>query len=112
MTIPKKFGGPERPLIDAVLAIEQVARYCGVTARLLANNVMLPQMKEASIAKAYTGHEAFHVVSEALQMFGAAGYSRDLPLERMLRDVRMFQIGGGTSQAQLNMIARSIFPAR
>jgi 3-sulfinopropanoyl-CoA desulfinase len=78
-------------------------------ARTLANNVMLPQMREASIAKAFTAHEAFHVVSDALQMFGAAGYSRDLPLERMLRDVRMFQIGGGTSQAQLNMIARGIF---
>ena len=81
-------------------------------ARLIRNNVMLPQMKEASIAKAYTGHATFEVVSESLQMFGAAGYSRDLPLERMLRDVRMFQIGGGTSQAQLNMIARGIFPAR
>lgn len=81
-------------------------------ARILANNVMLPQMREASIAKAYTGHAAFEVVSESLQMFGAAGYSRDLPLERMLRDVRMFQIGGGTSQAQLNMIARSIFSGR
>jgi len=32
-----------------------------------------------------------------------------LPLERMFRDVRMFQIGGGTTQAQLNMIARTIF---
>ncbi len=81
-------------------------------ARLLPNNVMLPQMREASIAKAYTGHASFEVVSESLQMFGAAGYSRDLPLERMLRDVRMFQIGGGTTQAQLNMIARSLFPAR
>ena len=79
-------------------------------ARLIRNNVMLPQMKEASMAKAHTGHSAFEVVSEALQMFGAAGYSRDLPLERMLRDVRMFQIGGGTSQAQLNMIARGLFP--
>jgi alkylation response protein AidB-like acyl-CoA dehydrogenase len=81
-------------------------------ARRLPNNVMLPQMKEASIAKAYTGHASFEVVSESLQMFGAAGYSRDLPLERMLRDVRMFQIGGGTSQAQLNMIARSLFAGR
>ncbi|MBE0620631.1 MAG: acyl-CoA dehydrogenase family protein [Burkholderiales bacterium] len=81
-------------------------------ARRLENNVMLPQMKEASIAKAYTGHASFEVVSESLQMFGAAGYSRDLPLERMLRDVRMFQIGGGTSQAQLNMIARSLFAGR
>jgi len=81
-------------------------------ARQLPNNVMLPQMKEASIAKAFTGHTAFEVVSESLQMFGAAGYSRDLPLERMLRDVRMFQIGGGTTQAQLNMITRSIFSSR
>ncbi|MGP1613980.1 MAG: acyl-CoA dehydrogenase family protein [Pollutimonas bauzanensis] len=80
-------------------------------ARHLPNNVMLPDMKEASIAKIFTAHHAFDVVSDSLQMFGAAGYSRDLPLERMLRDVRMFQIGGGTSQAQSNMIARSLFPA-
>ena len=54
-------------------------------------------------------NEKFKIVSDSLQMFGAYGYSQDMPLERMLRDVRMFQIGGGTSQAQLNMIARSIF---
>jgi alkylation response protein AidB-like acyl-CoA dehydrogenase len=81
-------------------------------ARHLPNNVMLPHMKEASIAKAFTAHAAFEVVSDSLQMFGAAGYSRDLPLERMLRDVRMFQIGGGTSQAQTNMIARSVFETK
>ena len=78
-------------------------------ARELSNNVKLPYMDEASMAKAYTGHAALHVVSESLQMFGAAGYSQSLPLERMFRDVRMFQIGGGTTQAQKNMIARSIF---
>jgi len=78
-------------------------------ARDLPNNVRLPFMDEASMAKAYTGHAALDVVSESLQMFGAAGYSRSLPLERMFRDVRMFQIGGGTTQAQKNMIARSIF---
>lgn len=78
-------------------------------ARDLPNNVRLPYMDEASMAKAYTGHAALHVVSESLQMFGAPGYSQSLPLERMFRDVRMFQIGGGTTQAQKNMIARSIF---
>jgi len=78
-------------------------------ARDLPNNVRLPFMDEASMAKAYTGHAALDVVSESLQMFGAAGYSKSLPLERMFRDVRMFQIGGGTTQAQKNMIARSIF---
>jgi len=78
-------------------------------ARKLPNNVKLPYMNEAAMAKSYTGHAAFEVTSESLQMFGAYGYSGDLPLERMLRDVRMFQIGGGTSQAQLNMVARSVF---
>lgn len=78
-------------------------------ARDLPNNVKLPYMDESSMAKAYTGHASFKVVSDSLQMFGAYGYSQDMPLERMLRDVRMFQIGGGTSQAQLNMISRSIF---
>jgi alkylation response protein AidB-like acyl-CoA dehydrogenase len=78
-------------------------------ARDLPNNVKLPYTNEASMAKAYTGHAALEVTSESLQMFGAYGYSQDLPLERMLRDVRMFQIGGGTTQAQLNMVARSIF---
>ncbi len=78
-------------------------------ARDLPNNVKLPHMDESSMAKAYTSHAAFEVVSESLQMFGAYGYSQDLPLERMLRDVRMFQIGGGTTQAQINMVARSVF---
>lgn len=78
-------------------------------ARELPHNVKLPRMSEAAMAKYYTGHSAFEVVSESLQMFGAAGYSQDLPLERMLRDVRMFQIGGGTSEAQINMVARSVF---
>jgi alkylation response protein AidB-like acyl-CoA dehydrogenase len=78
-------------------------------ARDLPNNVKLPYMDESSMAKAFTGHVSFKVVSDSLQMFGAYGYSQDMPLERMLRDVRMFQIGGGTTQAQLNMIARFIF---
>ena len=109
----KEFQGLDWMMAEGEMQLEAarlLVYRAACNARRLANNVMLPQMKEASIAKAFTGHAAFEVVSESLQMFGAAGYSRDLPLERMLRDVRMFQIGGGTTQAQLNMIARSIFP--
>jgi alkylation response protein AidB-like acyl-CoA dehydrogenase len=109
----KEFQGLDWMMAESEMQLEAarlLVYRAACNARRLANNVMLPQMKEASIAKAFTGHAAFDVVSESLQMFGAAGYSRDLPLERMLRDVRMFQIGGGTTQAQLNMIARSIFP--
>jgi alkylation response protein AidB-like acyl-CoA dehydrogenase len=111
----KDFQGLDWMMAESEIKLEAahlLVYRAACNARLLRNNVMLPQMKEASIAKAYTGHASFEVVSESLQMFGATGYSRDLPLERMLRDVRMFQIGGGTSQAQLNMIARSIFPTR
>jgi len=111
----KDFQGLDWMMAESEIKLEAarlLVYRAACNARLIRNNVMLPQMKEASIAKAYIGHAAFEVVSESLQMFGAAGYSRDLPLERMLRDVRMFQIGGGTSQAQLNMIARSIFSAR
>lgn len=53
--------------------------------------------------------KTLEVVNDSLQIFGAYGYSQDLPLERMLRDVRMLQIGGGTTQAQLNKLARSVF---
>lgn len=73
------------------------------------NNVGLPRMDEAAIAKAYVGTAAFEVTNDALQCFGATGYSRRAPLEQMLRDVRMFQIGGGTTQAQLDRIARGLF---
>jgi alkylation response protein AidB-like acyl-CoA dehydrogenase len=48
------------------------------------------------------------VVNDALQIFGAIGYSCDLPIERMLRDVRMFTIGGGTVQMQRNLIATEL----
>jgi len=78
-------------------------------ARPLRNNVRMPLMNEASMAKAYTGNIAIEVVSDSLQMFGAAGYAEDCPLERMYRDVRMFKIGGGTTEAQLNMLARHVF---
>jgi len=78
-------------------------------ARSLPNNVQAPQMHEASMAKAFVGDAAVQVVSDSLQMFGASGYSEDLPIERMYRDVRMFKIGGGTTEAQLNMLARHIF---
>ena len=42
------------------------------------------------------------------RLFGAAGYSRDNPLERMARDVRMFTIGGGTAQILRTVVASQI----
>ena len=44
----------------------------------------------------------------ALQLHGALGYSRELPLERMLRDARLYAIGGGTAQVLRNIIAANL----
>ena len=65
----------------------------------------LPDMIEAAMAKTLASETAVRVTNDALQVFGASGYSRDLPLERMVRDARMFTIGGGTVQMMRNLVA-------
>lgn len=67
-----------------------------------------PDATEAAQAKILAAETAIKVTNDALQLHGAAGYSRDLPLERMLRDARMFTIGGGTAQVLRNQVAGSI----
>ena len=56
-------------------------------------------------AKIFASESAIKIVNDALQLFGARGYSRELPLERMARDVRMFTIGGGTAQVLRTLVA-------
>jgi 3-sulfinopropanoyl-CoA desulfinase len=59
----------------------------------------------AAQAKIFASETAIKIVNDALQFFGARGYSRELPLERMARDVRMFTIGGGTAQVLRTLVA-------
>jgi 3-sulfinopropanoyl-CoA desulfinase len=69
----------------------------------------LPRADFAAIAKVFGAETAIRVTNDALQIFGASGYGRELPLERMARDARMFTIGGGTAQVQRNLIATHVF---
>jgi alkylation response protein AidB-like acyl-CoA dehydrogenase len=55
---------------------------------------------------------AIKVTNDALEMFGAAGYSRNRPLERMVRDARMFTIGGGTAQILHTVVAPRLLGRR
>ena len=64
-----------------------------------------PDPMLAAQAKIFASEAAIKIVNDALQFFGARGYSRDLPLERMARDVRMFTIGGGTAQVLRTLVA-------
>ncbi len=67
-----------------------------------------PDPLMAAQAKLIASENAVKVTNDALQMHGAAGYSRNLPLERMVRDARMFTIGGGTAQMLKNLVAGKI----
>lgn len=67
-----------------------------------------PDMTEAAQAKVLAAETAVRVTNDALQLHGAAGYSRKNPLERMVRDARMFTIGGGTAQVLRNQVAGAI----
>ena len=67
-----------------------------------------PEMRAAAQAKVLSSETAIKVTNDALQMFGSAGYSRNRPLERMVRDARMFTIGGGTVQILKTQIAGSL----
>jgi alkylation response protein AidB-like acyl-CoA dehydrogenase len=64
-----------------------------------------PDPMLATQAKIFASEAAIRIVNDALQMFGARGYSREFPLERMARDVRMFTIGGGTAQVLRTLVA-------
>ena len=83
-------------------------------ARLMIHNAAscgdntFPDVTEAAQAKIFASEMAIKVTNDALQMFGAAGYSRNLPVERMLRDARMFTIGGGTAQILRTVVASQI----
>ena len=64
-----------------------------------------PDPMQAAQAKIFASEMAIQVTNDALQIFGAAGYSRNRPLERMVRDARMFTIGGGTAQILRTVVA-------
>ena len=71
-----------------------------------------PDPLESAKAKTFAAEMAQTVTNQALQIHGAAGYGRTLPLERMVRDARMFAIGGGTVEMMRNLIADRILPGK
>jgi alkylation response protein AidB-like acyl-CoA dehydrogenase len=62
----------------------------------------------AAQAKLFASEMAIRVTNDSLQLFGARGYSRERPMERMARDARMFTIGGGTAQVLRNFVAGKV----
>jgi len=64
--------------------------------------------KEAAMAKLFASEMAMRAAREAIQIFGGYGYTKDYPLERYFRDVKLCEIGEGTSEVQHMVIARQL----
>ncbi len=66
----------------------------------------------SSFAKRFAADTAMKVTTDAVQVFGGYGYMREYPVEKLMRDAKLFQIYEGTSQIQRLVIAREIFLPR
>lgn len=71
-----------------------------------------PCAAEAAMAKCYASDIAMETASEAIQILGGYGYSRDYPVEKLLRDAKIFQIFEGTNEVQRMVIAGDVLAGR
>jgi len=67
-----------------------------------------PMTKESAMAKYYASEVAVRVSTEAVQIFGGYGYTKDFPVEKYYRDSKLCTIGEGTSEIQKLVISRDI----
>jgi len=67
-----------------------------------------PFTKEAAMAKLFCSELSMRATSKAIQLMGGAGYSREYPVERMMRDAKVCEIGEGTSEIQKLVIGREM----
>jgi alkylation response protein AidB-like acyl-CoA dehydrogenase len=67
-----------------------------------------PYTKEASMAKLFASEAAMRITTQAVQIHGGYGYTKEYPVERMMRDAKICEIGEGTSEIQRLVIARNL----
>jgi hypothetical protein len=103
----RSFEGVSFKIADAATKIEAARLLTLQAARMLDKG--LPATKQATMAKIYSTETAFEVSSNALQVLGGIGYTREYPVERMLRDSRLMMIGGGTAEVLRFLIQREVF---
>ncbi|MES2640575.1 MAG: acyl-CoA dehydrogenase family protein [Myxococcota bacterium] len=109
----KTFGQPianhqaiQFMLADMAMEIEAGRLLCWKAAWL--KDAHQRNTKESSYAKAFCADLLQRVVSNAVQIYGGYGYSKEYPVEKLMRDAKIFQIYEGTSQIQRVIIAREL----
>ena len=101
-----KFQGIQWMLADMATQIE-AARLLTYQAAWLKDNDK-PYGKESAMAKLFASECAMAVTTKAVQIFGGYGYTREYPVERMMRDAKITEIYEGTSEIQRIVIAANI----
>ena len=102
-----EFQGLHWMLADMSIRLE-AARALVWRAARSAGPAGFPDRLAAAQAKVLAADTAIEVTNNALQVWGAAGYSRENPMERYVRDARMFAIAGGTAQVLRTQVAEQI----
>jgi butyryl-CoA dehydrogenase len=100
------FQGVHFQLADMALEIEAGTHLLYHAAWLKQNGKAFK--KEAAMAKLFCSELAMRVTTKAVQIFGGYGYTTEYPVERMMRDAKVCEIGEGTSEIQRIVIARQI----
>ena len=100
------FQGVQFQLSDMATEIEAGRHLVYSTTRLA--QAGRPYSKEAAMAKLYCSELAMRTTIKAIQIHGGYGYTKDYPVERMMRDAKICEIGEGTSEIQRMVIARHI----
>jgi alkylation response protein AidB-like acyl-CoA dehydrogenase len=101
-----KFQAIQWKIVDMATEIE-AARLLVHRAAVMEDN-KVPFGKEASMAKLYASEIAVKAAVEAVQIHGGYGYTKEYPVERFFRDVKLYTIGEGTSEVQRMVIAKKL----
>ncbi|WP_278281147.1 acyl-CoA dehydrogenase family protein, partial [Clostridium sp. BSD9I1] len=102
-----KFQGLSWMMADMEVAIE-TARLLVYKAAWKKENKM-PYSVDAAMAKLHAANVAMDVTTKVVQIFGGYGYTKEYPVERMMRDAKITEIYEGTSQVQKMVISGNIF---
>lgn len=100
------FQGLQFMMADMACEIEASRLLVHEAARLY--DIGKPNQKIASFAKLKSTDTAMKVTTDAVQIFGGVGYTREYPVERFMRDAKVLQIVEGTNQVQRVVIARQL----
>ncbi|HEY4332671.1 MAG TPA: acyl-CoA dehydrogenase family protein [Ilumatobacteraceae bacterium] len=93
-------------LADMEAAVQSARAVTLAAARL--KDAGLPYSREASVAKLVATDNAMRVTTDAVQVLGGYGYTRDFPVERYMREAKVMQIFEGTNQIQRLVISRDL----